>query len=60
MDKLIKILVISDYNKRVSSRPEAEMFIKLAKDPQFRITVMTYPGSYYYGKFRDSGIDLID
>ncbi|MBP6871764.1 MAG: glycosyltransferase family 4 protein [Bacteroidales bacterium] len=60
MDKLIKILVVSDYNKRVSSRPEAEMFIKLANDPRFRISVMTYPGSYYYGKFRDAGIEVID
>lgn len=60
MKKLIRVLVISDYNKRVSSRPEAEMFLKLSKDPQFRISVMTYPGSHYYGKFRDAGIEVID
>ena len=54
----IKILVISDYNHTLPSRPEAEVF--LALDPnEFDITVMTYGGSYYANLFEERGIRVI-
>lgn len=53
-----KVLVISNYNETHTVRPEAEAFILLSKSG-FDITVMTFPGSYYYEKFKENGINVI-
>ncbi len=55
----VKILVISDYSDTHTMRPEAEAFIKLKK-VGFEITVMTSSGSYYFNKFKEEGIRVID
>jgi len=55
----IKILVISNYRVYHSVRPEAEMFIGLAK-LGFDITVMTYGDSNYIEEFEKAGIRVID
>jgi len=57
---MYKLLVISNYNNETSSRPEAEIFIHLAKDYGFDISVMTYEGSFYAQKFKDANIKVID
>jgi len=57
---MTKILVISNYNNETSSRPEAEIFIQLAKYPDFDITIMTFDGSIYAKKFKQAGIKVID
>ena len=57
---MIRLLVISNYNKPNSSRPEAEMFLNLAKNPEFDITVMTNDGSDYAIKLKAAGIKIID
>jgi len=54
-----KVLVISDYRQFHSARPEAEIFIGLAKSG-FDITVMTYAESEYSEIFRKEGINIID
>ena len=59
MDRKIKILVISNYNSAVVSRPEAEIFLGLSKR-DYEITVMTYDGSEYTNRFREAGIRVID
>ena len=53
-----KILVISDYRKYHSTRPEAEIYIGLAKEG-FNITVMTFPEAGYIPKFKEAGIKVI-
>lgn len=55
----IKILVISNYNDRVTARPEAEWFIALKKTG-FDVEVMTKGDTYYAGRFREEGIRVID
>lgn len=55
----MKILVISDYEKFHTVRPEAEIFISLA-NRGYDITIMT-DGKYEYVKrFRENGIKIID
>ena len=54
----IKILVISDYRSFTSSRPEAEVFIKL-KRLGVDVTIMTYAGCEYAVKFKEEGIHVI-
>lgn len=55
-----KILVISDYRSVGSSRPEAEIFIRLAQLGH-QVHVISHPGATYYNqRFRDAGIVVID
>lgn len=56
---MIKILVISDYRDYHSVRPEAEIFIGLAK-LGFQIHIMTYAASKYVQHFEAAGIKVID
>ncbi|WP_375579200.1 glycosyltransferase family 4 protein [Marivirga tractuosa] len=54
----MKILVISNYKSIVTVRPEAEIFIGLAKKGH-EITVMTYEGADYIPRFEEHGIKVI-
>lgn len=56
---LPKILVISNYNDFHTVRPEAEIYLGLARKG-FEIEVMTYGQSEYARRFRDAGIKVID
>lgn len=55
----IKVLVISNYTNFHSVRPEAEIFIGLAKR-DYQITIMTYGNTEYAKRFREAGIKVID
>ena len=55
----IKVLVISNYREYDTVRPEAEVFIGLAK-LGFEITIMTYGDSKYVDEFVGAGIRIID
>lgn len=53
-----RILVVSDYRSVVSSRPEAEIFIRLARLGH-TVQVITYPDAdYYIKRFREAGIKV--
>ena len=54
-----KILVISNYRTTKTVRPEAEIFIGLARRGH-QITIMTYGDSEYVPYFREAGIKVID
>ncbi|HET8859511.1 glycosyltransferase family 4 protein [Marivirga sp.] len=54
----MKILVISNYKSIVTVRPEAEIFIGLAKKGH-EITIMTYEGASYIPRFEEHGIRVI-
>ncbi|ADR21816.1 glycosyl transferase [Marivirga tractuosa] len=54
----MKILVISNFRSIVTVRPEAEIFIGLAKKGH-DITVMTYKESEYIPRFEEHGIKVI-
>ena len=54
-----KILVISNYRSTVTVRPEAEIFIGLAKKG-WEIDVMTYGDSPYVKNFKEAGVNVID
>lgn len=56
---MIKVLVISDYRDHHSVRPEAEIFIGLAK-MNFKIYVMTYGAAAYVQRFKAVGIEVLD
>lgn len=55
----LKVLVISDYRDTVSVRPEAELFIGLAREG-VQVTIMTYGEATYVEAFRTAGIKVID
>lgn len=55
----IKILVISNWNHFVATRPEAEEFLALDRK-EFEVTVMTYKGSVYADIFEQRGYRVID
>ncbi|MEX1189404.1 MAG: glycosyltransferase family 4 protein [Bacteroidia bacterium] len=55
----MKILAISDYRSFHTVRPEAEIFIGLAKMGE-DISVMTYGDCEYAKRFKDAGIRVID
>ncbi len=55
----VKVLVISNYKNTFSVRPEAEIFIDLAKRG-FEIEVMTFGHYEYVERFREAGIKVID
>jgi L-malate glycosyltransferase len=57
--KPINLLVISDYRAFHTVRPEAEIFIALAKNG-INVNVMTYGESKYAEIFKASGIRVID
>jgi len=58
--RIFKILVISDYRSANSSRPEAEIFTRLAHLGH-DITILSYPeANYYNDRFRASGIKVIE
>ena len=53
-----KILVISNFRGYHTARPEAEIFIGLAKKG-FDITIMTFADAEYIKKFKEAGIRVI-
>jgi len=55
----IKVLVISNYNTVVSSRPEAEVLLHLQKRGM-NISVITDGSTEYAQKFREAGMRVID
>ncbi|CAG5083871.1 glycosyltransferase family 4 protein [Parvicella tangerina] len=55
----MKILVISDYEKFHTVRPEAEIFISLAQRG-YDITIMTKGHYDYVQRFKENGIRVID
>lgn len=55
----IKVLVISNYRDYHSTRPEASIFIGLAKIG-FQIFIMTYKDSEHVDEFETAGIKVID
>ncbi len=55
----IKVLVISNYNSVVVTRPEAEIFLGLKK-LGLDIHIMTYADSEYAKRFKEAGIRVID
>ena len=55
----MKILVISNYRPYHTARPEAEIFIGLAK-LGVEIDIMTYGDAEYFEKFKAAGINVID
>ncbi len=55
----IKVLVISDYRDFVTTRPEAEIFIGLAK-LGFKIHIMTFKETPFHSTFEAAGIRVID
>ena len=59
MDRKIKILVISNYRSTLVARPEAEIYLGLAR-LNYDITVMTYANTEYGEKFRQAGIRVIE
>jgi len=54
-----KVLVISNYKNTFSVRPEAEIFIDLAKRG-FEVEVMTFGHYEYVPRFREAGIKVIE
>ncbi|HJW29456.1 MAG TPA: glycosyltransferase family 4 protein [Saprospiraceae bacterium] len=58
--RFYKILVISDYRSVISSRPEAEVFVSLARLGH-DVTILSYPDAPYYNeRFRTMGIEVIE
>jgi len=55
----IKVLVISDYRNYITARPEAAIFIGLAK-MGFQIHIMTYKEAELVSEFEAAGIKVID
>ncbi len=55
----MKVLVISDYRGFHAVRPEAELFIRLAK-MGVQIHIMTYGNGPFEKKFAEAGIRVID
>jgi len=55
----MKILVISNYRPFHTARPEAEIFIGLAK-LGVEIDIMTYGDAKYFEIFKEAGINVID
>ncbi len=53
-----RLLVVSDYNHEGSSRPEAEIYLELARRGH-RITVITHGPSVYVDRFRENNIRVL-
>ena len=58
MERRIKVLVISDYRDMISSRPEAEIFIRL-RLLGVDVTIMTFKDAEYIKRFEAYGIKVI-
>ncbi|TNE82506.1 MAG: glycosyltransferase family 1 protein [Bacteroidetes bacterium] len=56
----IKVLAISNYTNFHSVRPEAEIFLGLARLGGYEITIMTYGNTEYAKRFQEAGIRVID
>ncbi len=54
-----KVLVVSDYRPTVGARPEAEIFMGLAR-AGFSVTVMTYADAALIPAMQNAGIRIID
>ncbi len=54
----MKIMVISNYRSRHTARPEAEIFVSLAKRG-YDITVVTYADAEYIPRFEEAGCSII-
>lgn len=54
----MKILVLSNYQHELTTRPEAEIFVGL-KERGHEITVMTMPDAEYIKRFESKGINVI-
>ncbi|MCB0694286.1 MAG: glycosyltransferase [Lewinellaceae bacterium] len=54
----MKVLVVSDYRPTNGVRPEAELFIRLAREG-LQVDVMTYPGADYQARFEEAGIRVM-
>lgn len=57
---MTRILVISNYRNKVTSRPEAEIFVRLANEKKVEVTVMTVADSFYGQQLREAGARVID
>ena len=58
--KLFSILVISDYRSVASSRPEAEIFVRLAQQGH-TVHILSYPDAHEYNqRCRSYGITVIE
>ncbi len=55
---IMKVLVVSDYRGTVSVRPEAEMFIGMAK-AGVQVDILTYPETEYEADFRKAGMRVM-
>lgn len=55
----MKILVISGYKNRKTSRPEAEIFIRLFQRG-YDITIMSFGGTEYEKYFKEIGVKFIE
>lgn len=55
----INVLVISNYRDYHSTRPEANIFMGLAK-MEFNIHIMTYPGTQMQKDLEDAGITVVE
>jgi len=55
----MKILVISNYRAEHSTRPEAEIFVGLAKRG-VEVDIMTFGDTKHLEKFNNAGINIID
>ncbi len=53
----MKVLVVSDYRGTISVRPEAEMFIGVAKHG-VHVDIVTYPDTAYEQAFRAAGMEV--
>ena len=53
-----RLLVVSDYNHAGSCRPEAEIFLALARRGH-KVTVITHGESEYVSRFRENGIRVL-
>ena len=59
-NEIYRILVISDYREINSSRPEAEIFIRLVQMGH-TVHILTHPGATYYNeRFRSFGILVVE
>ena len=53
-----KVLAISNYRSGHTARPEAELFVSLAKRG-WDITIMTYSDASYIPRFEEAGCKII-
>lgn len=54
----MKIMVISNYRSKHTARPEAEIFVSLARRG-YDITIVTYPDADYIPRFEEAGCKIV-